>query len=66
MLRNGMYWLLEQRIQGGIKMSCLGCYHFHPRGGNIGYCDLMDYVVTVNNECDDWEEDINEDWENLH
>ena len=41
-------------------MSCLGCYHFHPRGGNIGYCDIMDHIVTVNGECEDWEE---EDWE---
>jgi hypothetical protein len=38
-------------------MSCLGCYHFHPRGGNLGYCDLEERTVTVNDGCDDWEEE---------
>lgn len=42
-------------------MSCMGCYHFHPRSGNIGYCGMMDYVVTVNGECDEWVEEQEEE-----
>ncbi len=38
-------------------MSCLGCYHFHPKGEILGYCDLIDHAVTVNGECDEWEEE---------
>lgn len=42
-------------------MNCEGCYHFHSRYEYLGYCDLMDYVVSVNGECDDWEEEEEEE-----
>ncbi len=34
-------------------MNCLGCWYFEPMGGNLGYCEIQDHVVTVNYGCDD-------------
>lgn len=37
-------------------MSCLGCWYFEPIGGNLGYCEIQDHVVTVNDGCDERED----------
>lgn len=37
--------------------TCMGCYHFEPKGGNLGYCEIQDHVVSINFGCDERKED---------
>lgn len=39
-------------------MSCLGCWYFEPIGGNLGYCEIQDRIITVNEECSEGEENV--------
>ena len=41
-------------------MNCLGCWYFEPMGGNLGYCEIQDHVVTVNYGCDEREDKYGE------
>ena len=35
--------------------TCMGCYHFEPKGGNLGYCEIQDHIISIEMGCEEWE-----------
>ena len=47
----------EENAEEDEPTTCMGCYHFEPKGGNLGYCEIQDHVVSINFGCDERKED---------
>ena len=35
--------------------TCMGCYRFEPKGGNLGYCEIQDHIISIEMGCEEWE-----------
>jgi hypothetical protein len=49
----------EENAEEDEPTTCMGCYHFEPKGGNLGYCEIQDHVISIEMGCDKWEPDKN-------